>query len=99
MLFLVGLAGRAKHRVYELCGGEQQRVAIARVLFKHSYNILADELPGQLDSSTGRDILLFLREVVNRSGIPLVVAANDPKILDMVDSVHELVDGRLVNVV
>jgi peptide/nickel transport system ATP-binding protein len=95
-LALVGLTARAHHRVYELSGGEQQRVAIARALVKEPALLLADEPTGQLDSVTGTTIIALLRQVVNETGVTVIVATHDAKILDYADAVHELQDGRLV---
>jgi peptide/nickel transport system ATP-binding protein len=95
-LSLVGLTARAHHRVYELSGGEQQRVAIARALVKEPALLLADEPTGQLDSVTGATIVRLLRQVVDDTGVTILVATHDSKILDYADAVHELRDGRLI---
>lgn len=96
MLALVGLADRGHHRVYELSGGEQQRVAIARALAKGPSLLLADEPTGQLDSTTGMTIITLLKQIAADTGITVIVATHDRKILDVADAVHELQDGRLV---
>ncbi|MCS6872268.1 MAG: ABC transporter ATP-binding protein [Anaerolineae bacterium] len=92
----VGLARRARHRPYELSGGEQQRVAIARALAAQPQIVLADEPTGQLDSQTGRRILELLRRLVTERGITLVVVSHDPMVMAEADVVHELRDGKLV---
>jgi peptide/nickel transport system ATP-binding protein len=96
VLALVGLTDRAKHRTYELSGGEQQRVAIARALVGRASLILADEPTGQLDTITGSNIIALLREVVRQTGITVVVASHDPKVEEAADCVYELRDGQLV---
>lgn len=95
-LRLVGLSARAKHRTYELSGGEQQRAAIARALVSRPSLILADEPTGQLDSQTGADIITLLREIVDRTGITIVIASHDVNVRQAADRVYELRDGQLV---
>ncbi len=92
----VELTERARHRPYELSGGEQQRVALARALASRPRLILADEPTGQLDSMTGRRILGLLRRLVTEEGITVVVVTHDPQVMEEADVVHELRDGRLV---
>jgi putative ABC transport system ATP-binding protein len=92
----VGLEARARHRPHELSGGEQQRVAIARALANRPKLLLADEPTGQLDSETGRRIMLLIRTVVRAEGVTAIVATHDPVMLDVADRVIELLDGHLV---
>jgi putative ABC transport system ATP-binding protein len=96
LLELVGLEARARHRPYELSGGEQQRVAIARALANRPRLLLADEPTGQLDSDTGHRIMTLIRAVVRADGVTAIVATHDPAMLDVADRVVELRDGRLV---
>ena len=97
LLDRVGLAERARHRPHELSGGEQQRVAIARALANRPKLLLADEPTGQLDSETGRSIMLLLRSIVTSDGVTAVLATHDPLMLENADRVVELRDGRLVD--
>ena len=97
VLDLVGVGHRAGHRPHELSGGEQQRVAIARALANRPQVLLADEPTGQLDSETGRSIMLLLRSIVDSDRVTAVVATHDPLMLETADRVIELRDGRLVN--
>jgi putative ABC transport system ATP-binding protein len=96
-LELVGLAERARHRPYELSGGEQQRVAIARALVNRPKLLLADEPTGQLDAATGRSILELLRSVVENEGVTAIVASHDPLLLEMAHEVVVMRDGALVD--
>jgi putative ABC transport system ATP-binding protein len=96
LLGLVGLDARANHRPHELSGGEQQRVAIARALANRPKLLLADEPTGQLDSETGRRIMLLLRTVVRAEGVTAIVATHDPVMLEVADRTVELLDGALI---
>ena len=96
LLELVGLAGRARHRPYELSGGEQQRVAIVRALANRPELLIADEPTGQLDSSNARTIMEVIRELVRSEGVSAIVATHDPLLLDVADRVVELRDGEAV---
>lgn len=96
LLALVGLAGRAKHRPYELSGGEQQRVAIVRALANRPKLLIADEPTGQLDSANARTIMQVIRELVRSERVSAIVATHDPLLLDIADAVIELSDGRVV---
>lgn len=96
MLSLVGLADRARHRTYELSGGEQQRVAIARALINRPNLILADEPTGQLDTATGASIIQLLRDIVDQTGVSVLIASHDPTVWKAADLVYELRDGKLV---
>jgi putative ABC transport system ATP-binding protein len=96
LLELVGLAGRARHRPYELSGGEQQRVAIVRALANRPKLLIADEPTGQLDSSNARTIMEVIRELIRSEGVSAIVATHDPLLLDVADRVVELRDGEAV---
>jgi putative ABC transport system ATP-binding protein len=96
LLELVGLAGRANHRPYELSGGEQQRVAICRALANRPRLLIADEPTAQLDSGNALTIMEFARDLVATEGVSAVVATHDPLLLDVADAVVELHDGQLV---
>jgi putative ABC transport system ATP-binding protein len=97
LLNMVGLAGRAKHRPYELSGGEQQRVAIVRALANQPKLLIADEPTGQLDSANARTIMEVIRALVRSEGVSAIVATHDPLLLDIADAVVELQDGHVVS--
>ena len=94
-LELVGLLGRAKHRPYELSGGEQQRIAIARAIVNRPPLILADEPTGELDSVNARAIFGLFKEMVYTQGISVVSATHDSTLLAMADEVKEIRDGTI----
>ena len=97
LLELVGLGGRIGHRPHELSGGEQQRVAIARALANQPDLLLADEPTGQLDSATGRNVMVLLQGLVRSEGVTAIVATHDSMLIDLADRVIELRDGRTVD--
>lgn len=97
MLELVGLAERADHRPYELSGGEQQRVAIARSLANRPSLLLADEPTGQLDSHTGRSIMNLILAVAHSEDVAVIVATHDPAFIDLADRLIDLHDGEVVH--
>ena len=97
-LEIVGLGHWANHRPWELSGGQQQRVAIARALATHPDLILADEPTGELDSTTGKQILTLFRYIVENEGITALISTHDSIIEDYAHIVFELGDGQLTAV-
>jgi putative ABC transport system ATP-binding protein len=99
LLALVGLSGREHQRPFELSGGEQQRVAVARALANNPRLLLADEPTGQLDSHTAAQIMGLLRTIVHAEGLTGIVATHDRGLMEIADRVVELHNGQLVTVV
>jgi putative ABC transport system ATP-binding protein len=95
-LALVGLKKRMHHRPFELSGGEQQRVAVARAIAHRPKLVLADEPTAELDSRTGLTIVGLFRELVEREGISIVMTTHDPAMMEIVDHVYALEDGVIV---
>ena len=95
-LEMVSLWPRARHRPYELSGGEQQRAAIARAIVNRPSIILADEPTGELDSANARAIFGLFKEMVRRQGISVAAATHDSTLLAMADEVKEIRNGTLV---
>lgn len=96
-LEMVGLWQRARHRPYELSGGEQQRVAIARAIVIRPALILADEPTGELDSHNARYIFGLFKDMVRKQGISVVAATHDSTLLSMADEVKEIRDGAMLD--
>ena len=94
-LDLVGLAPRARHRPYELSGGEQQRVAIARALVTGPAVVFADEPTGELDSATAISVTSILRNTAQHRRVTVIVATHDLTLAGMADRTVNLVDGAL----
>jgi putative ABC transport system ATP-binding protein len=96
LLNRVGLADRRTHRPSELSGGQQQRVAIARALVSRPTVVFADEPTGNLDSSTGGEILELLRCSSADLGQTIVMVTHDANAATIADRVLFLADGRIV---
>ncbi|WP_444961639.1 ABC transporter ATP-binding protein [Nocardiopsis sp. M1B1] len=88
----VGLAGRSKEKVHHLSGGEQQRVALARLTVKRPAIVLADEPTGALDEANTRMVINVLREMSNQ-GCAVVIATHDDRVRDSCDETFS-VDTR-----
>jgi ABC-type lipoprotein export system ATPase subunit len=95
LLIRVGLGERLDHKPYELSGGEQQRVAIARSLINSPELILADEPTGNLDSHTGEEIMDLLCALRAERQATLIVATHDAEVARRAPRVVELVDGQI----
>ena len=96
LLHLVGLAGRRDHRPDQLSGGEQQRVAIARALVTRPAVVLADEPTGNLDRTSGREVLALLRRACDEEHQAIVMVTHDPLAAATAGRVILLRDGRIV---
>lgn len=90
-----GIAERADHRPDQLSGGQRQRVAIARATVMRPKIILADEPTGNLDRSSGAEVINIL-ERLNRDGITLIVVTHDPEIGHRAREQIRIVDGAIV---
>ena len=90
----VGLGTRARHRPYELSGGEQQRVSIARALVAQPEVVFADEPTGELDTATARSIAETLGDVAASRRATVIVATHDLDLAAMAQRRLDLVDGE-----
>jgi putative ABC transport system ATP-binding protein len=93
----VGLSHRLNHRPSELSGGQQQRVAVARALASRPQIVFADEPTGNLDSTTGAQILAFMRHAVRELGQTIVMVTHDAVAASYSDRVIFLADGRITD--
>lgn len=91
----VGLGQRIHHLPAELSGGQMQRVAIARALANNPAVILADEPTGNLDSKTGEEIIMLLKELQQEQNVTIITATHDVKMLNISDRIAWIRDGKL----
>ena len=97
LLELVGLQGRTHHKLQELSGGEQQRVAIAVALANNPTLLLGDEPTGEVDSVTAQLIYDTFRMLTRELGITALIVSHDPEIARHVDRVVRIRDGMLAS--
>jgi putative ABC transport system ATP-binding protein len=90
----LGLGDRLKHRPSELSGGQRQRVAIARALVTRPAIILADEPTGNLDSTSGNDILNIIKEL-HEMGNTIIIVTHDNNIATRANRILKIIDGKL----
>jgi putative ABC transport system ATP-binding protein len=95
LLEVVGLGERFRHKPAELSGGQQQRVAIARAMANDPAIILADEPTGNLDLTTGGEIIELLKRLSQERGVTVISATHDFKMLSASDRVVWIRDGRI----
>lgn len=95
LLKLVAMEARAQHKPDEMSGGEQQRIGLAVALANDPPVLLADEPTGELDTATGHQILLLLKQLRDQFGKTIVIVTHDQRIGQIADMVMTIVDGRI----
>jgi lipoprotein-releasing system ATP-binding protein len=93
----VGLSERIRHRIGELSGGEQQRVAICRALAMDPAVLLADEPTGNLDRETAKDVMDLLVDLNRKRGLSLIMVTHNQDIAGRLHRVIRIDDGRIVS--
>jgi putative ABC transport system ATP-binding protein len=91
-----GLSDRAEHRPEQLSGGQRQRVAIARATSMHPAVLLADEPTGNLDQTTGKEVMNLLEQMVAKQ-VALIVVTHDPVIGGRATRQLHMVDGQFTD--
>jgi|TARA_B100001996_G_scaffold159842_1_gene121878 putative ABC transport system ATP-binding protein len=91
----VGLTDRSDHKPEQLSGGQRQRVAIARSIVMEPDVLLADEPTGNLDSTSGREVLKLIEEL-NLSGLTLIVVTHDREMGERSNRLIRLKDGKII---
>ncbi len=95
LLSRLGLGERLGHVPADLSGGEKQRVAVARALANDPPLILADEPTGNLDSRSGREVMLLMSDLARERRKAVVIVTHDNRIMSIADRILWLEDGRL----
>jgi len=97
LIQLVGMEHRAENRPYDLSGGEQQKIAMARALLMNPKFIIADEPTGNLDQKSGEELMNLFREFNKRFNITILMVTHNPGQYKYCTKLIEMVDGRIIS--
>lgn len=98
MMEAVGLHGYERRKPSQMSGGQQQRVGIARALVGNPKIIFADEPTGNLDSSTSKEVLRLMTEIVRKHNQTLILVTHDPAVAAYADRVVTIGDGNILRI-
>lgn len=96
-LHCVGMDKKIDHKPFELSGGEQQRIAIARAIAHRPAILFADEPTSELDNITGVKVIELFKKLVREDNLTIIMCTHDTSIIEVADNVFELLDGVMVN--
>ncbi|MEA3560342.1 MAG: ABC transporter ATP-binding protein, partial [Candidatus Omnitrophota bacterium] len=96
LLEIIGLKHRVNHRPFQLSGGEQQRIAVARALINNPDIVFCDEPTGNLDSKNGDLIYNLIRQLNKEKGQTFVIVTHEEAVSKRVDQVYRIRDGKLI---
>jgi len=91
----VDLEEKAQVKPFQLSGGEQQRIAVARALINSPKILLADEPTGNLDWKTGQHVLKIIRNLHNQRGLSSIIVTHNERVANFCDEAYVLEDGQL----
>ncbi len=93
----VGLSGKYDRRPGELSGGQQQRVAVGRAIVSNPSIVLADEPTANLDSNTGKGLLMLMKQMNEEKNVTFIFSTHDKMVMDYARRLVSLKDGQLVD--
>jgi ABC-type lipoprotein export system ATPase subunit len=97
LIQLVQMEHRSDNRPYDLSGGEQQKIAMARALLLNPKFIIADEPTGNLDQKSGDELMDLFKEFNSRFNITILMVTHNPDQYKYCNNMVQMVDGRIVN--
>lgn len=98
IITFLGLKDKLKAMPFELSGGEQQRVCIARALAKKPDILFLDEPTGALDEKTGREVLQYIMEEKEKMGFSMIMVTHNPHIAQMAETIISMNSGRIISI-
>ena len=96
VLEYVNMSDKLNQKIYKLSGGEQQRIALARLMIKKCDLVLADEPTGSLDKKNAEIVIGILKKI-NEMGKTVIIVTHDPKVAEQCDRIIEISDGEIVS--